>query len=49
MRMTYDAEADALYLWLREVEWGGQTVEIEETGVVADLDAQGARHWAGGP
>jgi uncharacterized protein YuzE len=39
--MTYDAEADALYLWLREVEWGGQTVEIEETGVVADLDAQG--------
>ncbi len=41
MRITHDAEADALYLWLREVEWRGQTVEIEETGVVADLNAQG--------
>lgn len=39
MRITYDPQADALYIELRHVE-ASDNVDIEE-GVSADLDAQG--------
>ena len=40
MKITYDCEADALYIQFQDAEWGGN-VEIEEPGVVADLDDDG--------
>jgi uncharacterized protein YuzE len=39
MRITYDPQADALYIELREAQ-AHDNVDIEE-GVSADLDAQG--------
>jgi uncharacterized protein YuzE len=39
MRITYDPEADALYIRLREVE-PKDSVDVEE-GVTADLDENG--------
>jgi uncharacterized protein YuzE len=43
MKITYDPEADVLYIRLRDVELGDST-DIEE-GVTVDLDKQG--HIAG--
>ena len=40
LKITYDCEADALYIQFRNAEWGGN-VEIEQPGVVADLDDDG--------
>jgi uncharacterized protein YuzE len=39
MKITYDPEADALYVGIREVQPTG-SVDIEE-GVTADLDSEG--------
>jgi len=43
VKITYDPEADALYIWLREVKLA-DSVDIEP-GVTVDLDAHG--HIAG--
>ena len=40
LKITYDCEADALYIQFRDAEWGGN-VEIEQPGIVADLDDVG--------
>ena len=40
MKITYDSEADALYIQLRDEVPGYECVDIEE-GVVADLDEEG--------
>jgi uncharacterized protein YuzE len=39
MKITYDPEADALYIGIREVR-PADSVDIEE-GVTADLDSEG--------
>ena len=39
MKISYDPEADALYILLREAK-AGDSVDIEE-GVTVDLDADG--------
>ena len=39
MKITYDPEADALYIMLRETK-PGDSVDIEE-GVTVDLDREG--------
>jgi uncharacterized protein YuzE len=39
MKITYDPEADALYIGLRQVG-AADSVDVEE-GVVADLDEEG--------
>jgi len=39
MKITYDPEADALYIGIREVQ-PADSVDIEE-GVTADLDSEG--------
>ncbi|MDP2674088.1 MAG: DUF2283 domain-containing protein [Dehalococcoidia bacterium] len=43
MKITYDSEADALYIRLREVELA-DSMDVEE-GVTVDLDSEG--HIAG--
>ena len=39
MKITYDPEADALYIGLRKVQ-AADSIDVEE-GVVADLDKDG--------
>ncbi len=39
MKITYDAEADALYILIHSAE-GGDSVDVQE-GITVDLDAQG--------
>jgi uncharacterized protein YuzE len=39
MKITYDSEADALYIWLRDVP-AVDSIDVEE-GVTVDLDEAG--------
>lgn len=56
MRYTYDFEADALYLYLRQgsprrqVEVGGVTVDLDDDDQIVGVEVIGARlGWDAGP